>query len=85
MSCTGNPRINLLTGQVTAFTGLCALCHFDLQFIGGIQILRGHAETSRSDLFNSGTAVIVSVFALQTFQTFTAFTGIGLAAYFIHG
>ena len=37
---------------MSALTGLCTLCHFDLDLLGGGQILRGNAETSGSHLLD---------------------------------
>ena len=52
----GNPRIHLFTGKMSAFAGLCALCHFDLNFLGRKQIFARHAEAARRHLLNGGIA-----------------------------
>ena len=48
-----NPRVNLLCRKVSAFTWLCALCHFDLDFFCRYQIAAGNAKTSAGYLLDS--------------------------------
>ncbi|OIQ78884.1 hypothetical protein GALL_394080 [mine drainage metagenome] len=43
---------HLAAGQLTAFAGLGALRHLDLDLVGAGQVLGGHAETSRRDLLD---------------------------------
>ena len=47
-----NPGINLLSGKMAAFTGLCPLCHFDLDLHGAVQVLRGHSEAAGGHLLD---------------------------------
>ena len=53
---SGDPGIDLASGQVAAFSGFRALCHLDLQLLRAVQIRAGHAEAPRGDLLD-GRAV----------------------------
>ena len=44
--------IHLGTRQLTAFTWLGALSHFDLELLAAAQVLRGHTEATGSDLLD---------------------------------
>jgi hypothetical protein len=48
----GDRRVDLVAGQLTAFAGLCALRHLDLDHVGVDQIFGGHAEAARGDLLD---------------------------------
>ena len=48
----GDPGIDLVTGQLAAFTGLGALGHLDLDLASADQIFAGHSETTRRDLLD---------------------------------
>src|SRR6185295_3058657 len=45
---------NLVPRQLPAFTRLGALCHLDLDLVRAIEILCGHPEAARCDLFDLG-------------------------------
>ena len=55
MTHFGDHGINLVAGQLPAFTGLCALCHFNLDHIGIDQIFGGDTEAARCDLLDGRT------------------------------
>ena len=44
---------NFSTGQLTAFTGFCALCHFDLDLVGTGKVFSGYTKTTRSNLLDA--------------------------------
>ena len=48
----GDPRIDLVAGQLAALAGLGALRHLDLQIGGVDQVLAGHAEAARGHLLD---------------------------------
>ena len=70
---------------MSALTGLCTLCHFDLDLLGGGQILRGNAETSGSHLLDCRALIDSTACGDNTFQIFAALTAVGLAADTVHG
>ena len=45
-------RVDLVPGELSAFAGLGALGHLDLQLVGVDQVVRGHAEARRRDLLD---------------------------------
>ena len=78
-SCLSYPGIHFFARQVSAFTGLCALSHLDLDFLRAAQILAGDAEPSRSHLLD--LAVLLCSEALPQFS---AFSGVGAGTDGIH-
>ncbi len=52
MAHLGDHRIDLVAGQLSAFAGLCALRHLDLDHVGIDEIFRRHAETPRRHLLD---------------------------------
>ena len=85
MAGLGDNFIDLVAGQLAAFTGLGALRHFDLEFVGVDQIVGGDAESSAGYLLH-GTAAQVAIFvALETLFVFAALAGVGHAADAVHG
>ena len=85
MSGLCNPRINLFTRKMSTLTGLCALCHLDLNFLCAYQILTGYSESSGCHLLNCGTLIQSILTNRQTVNALTTFTGIGLSMKGIHG
>src|SRR5205823_403238 len=79
------PRINFAAGQLAAFTRLGPLRHLDLQFFGLGKVETGHAETAGSNLFNRAIAGVAVRIGHVAGRVFSAFTGVALAAYSIHG
>ena len=80
MSCLGNPRIHFLCRKMTALARLCALCHLDLDFLGGSQILGGNTEPSGSHLLDGRALIHSTAGSDNAFQIFTALTAVGLTA-----
>ena len=75
-----DPRIDLLAGQMTAFAGFGALCHFDLDLHGAVQIFFRYAEPARGDLLDRAV-----LFRAETRRILAAFPGVGLSAEPVHG
>ena len=50
----GNPRVDLLAGQVTALAGLGALGHLDLNLEGAAQVTARHAKARTCHLLDGG-------------------------------
>ena len=70
---------------MAAFSRLCALCHFDLNFLGRSQILGGYAESAGCHLLDGRTFIHGTACGHNTLQVFAAFTAIGFAADAVHG
>ena len=81
----GDPWVNLSRRKVSAFAGFRSLCHLDLDFLSAYQIPAGNAEAGACHLFDGRTAVIGCACGVQSFFTFTAFTGVGFAVEHVHG
>ncbi len=77
--------VHFVAGKLAAFAGLRALRHLDLQLVRIDQIIRGHAETRRSDLLHGAAPQISVGVALEALFVFTAFAGVGLSADAVHG
>ena len=75
-----DPRIDLASRQVPAFSGFRALRHLDLQFLRAVEIRAGHAEAPRGDLLDGRTVQRV----LQAVRGLSALTGVGAAAEAVH-
>ena len=70
---------------MTAFTGLGALGHLDLQFLRTREVFARHAEPTGSNLLDRGTLRIAIGHRDIAIRILAAFTGVGLAADPIHG
>ena len=68
--------IHLVAGELTALAGLCALRHFDLQFVGVYQIVCSDAETRRRNLLHGAAAQVAIRIALEPLFVFPALTGV---------
>src|SRR6185503_412348 len=77
----GDPRIHLLTGQLSALARLGALGHLDLQVAGVGQVVRRHAEASGCDLLDRTTPLWI----IEPVLVLTALAGVGPAADSVHG
>ena len=80
VSCFCYPGIYLFAWKMSAFTRLCALSHFYLNFLCAYKIFTCYAKTSGGYLLNS-TAIIW----MQPFGKFSSFTGIWFSADCVHG
>ena len=77
--------VNLVAGQLAAFTGLGALGHLDLHVVGIDEVFGGHAKAARCDLLDRGTHRIPVFQRLEPLGVFAAFAGVRLAADPVHG
>ena len=75
-----DPGVYLTAGQMPAFAGLGALCHFDLQLLSAVEVGACYAKTAGSDLLDSRAAQRI----VQPVRGLTALTGVGLTAQGIH-
>ena len=64
---------------MAALAGLCALRHFDLDFLGRAQIGRGHAEAARGHLLDRRVAL-----RAEAFGQLAALAGVRFAAQPVH-
>ena len=55
MSGLGNPRIDLVSGQLPAFTRLRSLRHLDLDVVAVDEVFTGDTEAPRGNLLDGGT------------------------------
>ena len=79
-ACVCDPGVYLTAGQMPAFAGLGALCHFDLQLLGAVEVGACYAETAGSNLLDSRAAQRI----VQPVRGLTALTRVGLTAQGIH-
>ena len=56
MASLGNPRVDFVAGQLSAFTRFGPLRHFDLELVGLYQVEAGDTKSSRSNLLDSAVA-----------------------------
>ncbi len=79
-----DPRIDLAAGELTAFAGLGALRHLDLQ-IGAIhQVAAGDAESRRRDLADRAAAPVAVGVGHVARRIFAALAGVGFSAEAVH-
>ena len=76
----GNQFVDLVTGQLAAFTGLGPLRHLDLQHFRRAQVGRGDAKAAGGHLFDLG-----AFFGAIAHRIFAAFAGVGAPAETVHG
>ena len=70
---------------MSAFSGLCALGHLDLQFPRTYQISAGNTKTAAGHLLDGRTPVIIRTCGEKSFFTFAAFTAVGFSLQMVHG
>ena len=70
---------------MAALTGLCTLCHFDLNFFGIVQIVDMHAKAAGSHLLDGGRTAVAVRKRLIPIRIFTALAAVGLTAQTVHG
>src|SRR5690606_37010321 len=79
-----DPGINLRAGQLTAFAGLRALRHLDLQLARVDEVFARHAEAARGDLLDRGVLRVAVRQRLEALGILAAFAGVALAADAVH-
>ena len=70
---------------MAALTGLCTLCHFDLNFFGIVQIVDMHAKAAGSHLLDGRRTAVAVRKRLIPIRIFTALAAVGLPAQAVHG
>ena len=80
----GDDLVDLVAGQLTAFAGLCALRHLDLQLVGVDEIVCRHTEPSAGHLLHRAAAQIAVGVALEALFVFAALAGVRHAAKTVH-
>src|SRR5699024_3187968 len=81
----GDPWVDLVRWELAALTRLCALGHLDLDIRAVVEVVAGHAETSRCHLLDSRAAGVAVGLHLKTLRVLTTLTGIGHALQAVHG
>ena len=81
----GDDLVHLVAGQLSAFAGLCALRHLDLQFVGVDQVIGGDAEAAAGHLLDGGAPRVAVGVGLEALFVFAALAGVGHAAQPVHG
>ncbi len=74
----GDDVVDLVTGQLAAFAGLCALRHLDLHHVGIDQVFRGHAEAARGHLLDGRAHGVAVRQRGEAIDFLTTFAGVGL-------
>src|ERR1035441_1974406 len=72
----GNRLVHLVSRQLSALAGFCALRHLDLKFIGVDQVVSRDTETSAGNLLHSAAAQIAIWIAREAVFVFAALTGV---------
>src|ERR1700722_17229103 len=85
VTCPGDDFVDLVAGELTAFARLRALGHFDLEFVGVDQIIRGDAETPAGHLLDGTAAGGAGGVWGESRFVFSPFTGIRHAPEAVHG
>ena len=85
MARLGNRLVHLVSRQLSALAGFCALRHLDLKFIGVDQVVSRDTETSAGNLLHSAAAQIAIWIAREAVFVFAALTGVRHATDTIHG
>src|SRR6266446_40804 len=85
MSHFGNLRIYLVTRKLSAFAGLRALRHLNLQLFSIDQVVAGYTKPAGRDLFNSAIARVSVVVREVARWILAAFARIAPAADAVHG
>ena len=81
----GDPRVDLLAGQLAALAGLGPLGDLDLQVVGVDQVLAGHAEAARGHLLDGAAAQVAVGVGGEAVGVLAALAGVGAPAEAVHG
>ena len=82
---TGHKFVHLAGRELTAFTGLCALSHLNLQILGMTEIVDRDTETARCNLADGGTANFTVRPRSIAIRVFTTFTAVAHGSHAVHG
>ena len=76
--------VDLVTGQLAAFTRLGPLRHLDLDFVRIDEVFARHAEPTRGDLLDRAAAEIAVGIGLEADRVLAPFAGVALSAHPVH-
>src|SRR4051812_11870447 len=76
--------VDLMAGKLAAFTGLCSLRHFDLEFIRTYKVLARHTESRRCHLLDRAVARVAIGIQYVAGRIFASLSGITPAADAVH-
>ena len=79
-----HPGVHLVPRELAALAGLGALGHLDLQVVRVDQVLARHAEPTRRDLLDRGTAEIAVRIRDEPFGVLPSLAGVRLGAQPVH-
>src|ERR1700747_2084544 len=85
MPQTRDDVVHFMSGKLPALARLGTLRHFDLEFVGVYEVIRGDAETSRRHLLDCAAAEIAVRVGFEAPLVFSALAGIRFAADAVHG
>ena len=80
----GDPRVDLVAGQLAALAGLRALRHLDLQVVGVDQVVARDAEAAGGDLLDRRPLRVAVGQRLEPLGVLAALAGVGLRAEAVH-
>ena len=81
----GDPRVDLVAGELAALAGLGALGHLDLQIVRIDEVLAGDAEASGGHLLDGAAPLVAVGIPLIARRILAALAGVRLAAHPVHG
>ena len=81
----GDPRVDLVAGELATLTGFGALRHLDLDVSGVDEVLCGDPESAGCDLLDRGTHRVAVLERHVAARFFAALTGVRLGAEAVHG
>src|SRR5690554_3289731 len=79
-----NILVNLVSRKLPSLSGLGALGHLDLYFIGVGQVFNGYPEPAGCNLLDGGPLRISRSVRMESCGVFSTLAGIGLAAQPVH-
>src|SRR5690554_3728859 len=85
ISCFGNKGIYFRTRELSAFSRLRSLRHFDLYLLCIGWIIRGYPKSSRGDLFYGTVAPVARLVLIKTLCILPALARIAFSADPVHG
>ena len=85
MSCLGNHLVYLESWQLSALTGLGALSHLDLYFLGIHQVFCRHAKPTACHLLCLAIQADAVTGGMESCRVLAALSCVGATAEFVHG
>ena len=84
MADLGDPRVDLVAGELAALTGLGALGHLDLDVVGVDEVLGGHAEPAGGNLLDGRPHRVAVLERHVPAGLLATLTGVRLGAEAVH-